>query len=444
MIRSGKNSRVDDGAGPFSSASGSYNGQQWYQNANGETVLEQPERSGIDEESTTTSVRRVSQPIDAYVISTANACGEGEKDYVDPVTYRVVRRERISATDTTVTVFDDFRKSSGFVRPWHWTIRDGHPENDTEYRVIADEVNVSDADVRVPPNRRILVEFPAGKTTVELPAREFEGQFIVRVQIGSRGYDFILDTGASGIAMDDDVVRDIGLKSYGTYSSGINAGRYTGSRAIVPEMSVGELKMHDVVVHTIPHVGYGDNKVYKSVGLLGFDFIGDVALSLDYLNGRVSATTPEAFSPPKDRQAFEIPVRFGQGEPETEVAINGVPGERFFIDTGWGGANMAVFDYFARRHPEAMRGAVFLQNQPRFMGVGGEVAMTPYKFDTVKLGKIVFKDFIAYRVASTKAYSYGADGVIGVGFLQLFTIYTDYAHSTIYFVPNGRRDTGAS
>lgn len=443
IVRVGKNARKNDVAGPFSTAAGTYNGQAWFQNANGETVLEQPERTGVDVEPTTTTVSRIATPFDAYVIGVVNIRGEGTKTYVDPGTYRILRRDRITATDTTVTLYDDFRKSNGFERPWHWTIRDGYPENDAEYRVLSTDVSAAEADVRIPPNRRIVVEFPGAKNTVELPVKEYGAQFIVRVQIGSRGYDFVLDSGSSGIAMDDDVVRQLGLKRYGAYSNPANAGRYSETPAIVPELAVGDLKMHDVAIRAIPHLGSGYDGVYKAVGLLGFDFIGDVALSLDYVHGRVMATTPEAFTAPKDAHTFAVPLRFDRGEPMTEVAVNGVPGERFAIDTGWSGSNMAVFDYFARRHPEAMRGAVYLASRKRFMGVGGEVATTPYRFDSVKVGNVVFKDFIAERVASTKQYA-GDDGVIGVGFLQLFTVYLDYANSMMYLVPNGRRDTGAA
>ena len=437
VLRAGKDVRADEVAGPFSTASGSFGGQRWRQNANGETILVQPEAGRASGEAETTTVTRVTTPADAYVIAQLNARGQGTKEYVDAATYRLIRHDDITPTGVRVTTYDDFRKTAGFVRAWHWTTRDGYADNDAEHRIVGIEEGVA-GDVRVPANRRILVEFPAGKNTVDLPAREYNGEFIVRVQMGSRGYDFTLDTGAAGIVINDDVVRDLQLKTYGTVSNARNAGLIRESSAIVPEMSVGELKLRDVVVRTIPPLDFGDNKVFKTVGLLGFDFIGDVALSLDYLKGTVSATSPEAFAPPKDPRTFAIPVRLGDEQPLTDVSVNNVLGERFGIDTGWD-SNMGIFDYFARRHPEAMQGAVFLENQPRFMGVGGEIKMTPYRFASVKLGNIQFKDFIAERVASIKQYA-GDDGVIGAGFLQHFTVYTDYVHSTFYFVPNGRRD----
>ena len=437
-LQSGKDVRSETVFGPFATASGTFGGQRWRQNANGETVLEQPDPGLALKEKTTTSVTRIETPLNAYVIAVLNVRGGGTKEYIDPGTFRLVRREEIDPVATRVTSYDDFRKTNGFERPWHWTVRDGHPENDAEYRVLNDDVG-SAADLHIPPNRRIFVEFPAGKTTVELPVREVRGQFIVRVQIGARGYDFTLDSGASGISLDDDVVRELGLKEYGAFSNGYNAGRYRESSTIVPQISVGGLTMRDVAVTTIPHLDEPDNTLYKSVGLLGFDFIGDVALSMDYMHARVFATSPEAFTPPKDGQGFAIPIRLRDGVPQTDVSINDALGERFLVDTGWG-SDMGVFDYFARRHPEAMRGEMYGGTGISGMGIGGEVKMTPYKFASVRLSNIMFKDFIAFRVASTKQYAFDVDGVIGVGLLQHFTLYTDYLNSTIYLVPNGRHD----
>ena len=439
VIRHGANVRSDDVYGPLRTAGGTYNALRWHQNANGETVLEQPDPGRAVPEATTTSVARTASPLDAYVIASLDSHGGGVKDYLDPATSRLVRRDVISPSGTVVTNYDDFRTVRGFTRAWHWTIRDGHAEDDAEYRIVDDDERFSDADLKVPPSRRIFVEFPSGKNSVQLPAQEWEGRFIVRVQIGSRGLDFQLDTGAAGIAIDEDIVREMGFPHYGTLSTDSHAGRYHQSLAIVPEMTVGELKMHEVAVSTIPHIGGDVPRVFKVVGLLGFDFIGDVGLAIDYEHGRVTATSPETFNPPADRHALALYVRLGNGQPQADVMINGTLGERFLIDTG-ASADMFVFESFARRHPEAMRNAFYVPGAPRFLGVGGEFETRPFRLHSVKVGDAVFTDLVAYRVASAKSSETPQDGILGAGFLQLFTLYIDYSNSMVYLVPNGRAD----
>lgn len=439
VIRHGANVRSDDVYGPLRTATGTYDNLKWHQNANGETVLEQPDPGRVIPEPTTVSVVRVAAPRDAYVIAELNAHGYGIKEYVDPATSHVIREERVSPSGTVVTTYDDFRTNGGYTRALHWTVRDGHAEDDADYRIARVDGSVNEADLKIPPSRRIFVEFPDGKSKVELPVHEWDGRFIVRAQIGSRGLDFQLDTGAAGIVMDEDVVRELGIPHFGTLSNGSNAGRFRKSLAIVPEMSVGELKMHDVAISTIPHIGGDVPKLFKVVGLLGFDFIGDVGLAIDYANGRVTATSPESFAPPADQRALALYVRLGNGQPQADVMVDGTLGERFLLDTGASG-NMFVYEYFARHHPEAMRHALYVGDAPRFLGVGGEIATTPYRFHSVTVGKAVFKDLVAYRVDPVKSYDTAQDGILGAGFLQLFTLYIDYPNSMFYLVPNGRTD----
>ncbi len=433
-VRDGKDERIEDTYGPLTSARGEYRGQAWHQNENGETVLEQPDPGNATGESTTTTITRVTTPLDAFVIAKLNSAGNGSKEYIDPSSYRIVRLETIRPTGTSITEYDEFRTSGGYTRAWHWTVRDGHSENDAEYRVTGDDVGGGVPNLGIPQSRRDLVEFPAGKTSVDLPVREDRGQFIVRVQIGGRGLDLALDTGASGIVLDDDVVRALGLAHYGSISNAANAGRFLTTNSIVPEMTVGELRMHNVVVSTVPHVD-ADSGDYKVVGLLGFDFIGALALKLDYARGRIAAIKPDAFVAPSGTATYAIPIRLGRQIPLADVSINGVLGERFVIDTGAAGT-MLVFDYFARRHREAFTEALFLGDQLHFQGVGGSFQTQPYHVAAAKLGNIQFTGFTIYRVTSARSFSGDLDGLLGSGLLALFAVYTDYGNSMIYLVPN--------
>jgi hypothetical protein len=302
---------------------------------------------------------------------------------------------------------------------------------------------VAPADLKIP-GSRTFVEFPAGKTSVELPVTYTrDNKFLVRVTIAGRGLDFILDTGSAvGITIDDDVAKQLGLKLYASHINPVNAGRVTAAETIVPEISVGDLKMHNVAVSTIPDIGMEVPNEYKAVGLLGFDFIADIALKLDYEHGRVTAMTSDSFVPPDSASSIAIPIRIGSGSPETDVTVNGALGERFTIDTG-GAGGLMIFDYFARRHPEAL---VDLGGRPgrrvSFHGIGGDLSTTPIQLKSVRLGKIDFTDFVAYRVTS-RSYSTAEDGILGPEFLDYFTVYTDYENSQMYLSRDGLGSTPA-
>jgi hypothetical protein len=441
--RDGKNQREVDTYGPFHTEEGEYDGQAWRQNRNGETILEQPDPGKATLDKFGTSVTRVATPFDAYVVSDLNAEGYGSRMYVDPVTYRVLRREQITATNNRITTYDDFRTADGYTRPWHRHSEDGFAPNTVDIHITATDSNVAPADLKIP-GSRTFVEFPAGKTSVELPVTYTrDNKFLVRVTIAGRGLDFILDTGSAvGITIDDDVAKQLGLKLYASHINPVNAGRVTAAETIVPEISVGDLKMHNVAVSTIPDIGMEVPNEYKAVGLLGFDFIADIALKLDYEHGRVTAMTSDSFVPPDSASSIAIPIRIGSGSPETDVTVNGALGERFTIDTG-GAGGLMIFDYFARRHPEAL---VDLGGRPgrrvSFHGIGGDLSTTPIQLKSVRLGKIDFTDFVAYRVTS-RSYSTAEDGILGPEFLDYFTVYTDYENSQMYLSRDGLGSTPA-
>jgi hypothetical protein len=441
-FHAGEDFRETDVSGPLVSAHGRYHHQAWHQNANGQTVLEQPDPGRSAADTYVTTVSRVSAPFDAYVIARLNGARSGVKEYVDPTTYRIVRRDEIRPTETTVFTYDDFRTVAGYTTAWHWTRRDGHPENNGEYQIetfVARPIAADEIDVAPP--RRALVEFPPGKTSVELPVQMVQQKFVVRVVINGRGLDLVLDSGSAGITLEEGVVRQLGLTSVGRYSSALNAGRVDATTVVVPEMQVGDLRMHDVAVTTLPDPGEQVAGV-KVVGLLGFDFIAELGLRLDYEHGRVTAIHSDQPLVISEPGAIVLDIRLGKQVPFADVTINGALGERFIIDTGAAGSLM-IADYFARRYPTALvdRGGGGAGRFAQFAGVGGAIDTRPYQLARVQLGSVTFADFVAYRVVERKSYESSSDGFLGAQLLRYFTVWLDYVDSQIVLVPNadGRR-----
>lgn len=424
--------------GPFHTEQGEVKGEAWHQNDNGQTVADEPDPGQAAPEKTTTTLSRVHAPVEAYVIAVLNARGWGDKEYVDPASWVVVRRETIGASGTIVTRYDDIRTEGGRTFAHHWITENAYSRTTRESRVTAyDATNVSAADVAMPPARRALVTFPPGVSAVVLPTKFGREHVFVRITVNGRGLDFVLDTGADGITLDNTVARQLGLTAYGTHSA-ITAGRYTTARTIVPEMRVGQLSMKDVAVQLVPD---GANEAYgvKTVGLLGFDFLAELGVTIDYEHERVTAVSEPAYTPPAGAHVIPLDVRIGDGSPMLTVAVNGALGERFVLDTGGAGSFM-IFDTFARKHPEALHdegGGDEFARSMSFEGIGGAIRTQPYQLKKLKIGPIAFIDFVGYRVMNAASYEGDDDGIIGVDFLKLFTLGLDYANSRVYLVPNG-------
>ncbi|HEV2644313.1 MAG TPA: aspartyl protease family protein [Candidatus Elarobacter sp.] len=432
-------------SGPFHTESGRTKNEEWHQNDNGQTVIDEPDPGAAKPEPTTTTVSRVHAPVEAWLIAELNKRGRGTREYVDPQTWRLVRDEDVTANGIVATVYDDFRSDGGRVFAHHWHVENGYARTTSDTRVTAyDADDVPPSAVAMPNSRRLLVTFPAGVPAVTLPSKFGAQHIVVRIMVGTRGLDFLLDTGASGITIDSGVARQLGLHAYAERSA-VTAQRYTTARTIVPEMHIGELVMRDVAVQMIPDSDEVEPG-YKAVGLLGFDFLSELGVTIDYEKKQVTAVREPDYVVPKGNHVIALDVRIGDGSPYVNVAVNGALSERFILDTGHAGTFM-IFDAFARKHPEALvdkGGGGDLRNM-EWYGVGGAIETRPYQLASVKIGALNFVDFVGYRVTNDRSYDFGSDdGVIGSDFLRLFTVGLDYASGHVYLVPNtaGRKAMG--
>jgi predicted aspartyl protease len=433
--------RVTNDDGPFHYEHGQINGRAWHRNENGQTILDQPDGSGsmYPEDAPDGAVPAPTAAVrlngDHYVL-TSTWPGYETVDDVDQATWHVVGSQQINAQGTVTTTYDDFRTTGGrtFAHAWHTDDRVRHMSWDG--RIMAyDRSAITDDQVAIAAPGPPLVTFPPGIHAVTLPTQFVDQHILVRVTIGGRGLDFILDTGCSGIFMEAGVAQQLGFQLHDRVTEAA-AQAYAAARTRIPEMRVGELVMRDVAVDTGP-ISWDESAYTKAVGLIGFDFLAELGTTIDYEHSRVIVVPDQEYAPPTDPHTIPLDVRVGEGMLYTTATINGATGDRWALDTGGAGTFM-IFDAFARRHPDAIRdekrgGA--LPPYLEFEGVGGAFDTRAYKIGHLQLGTIDFRDFTGYRVTSEGSYAGDDDGLIGPGFLQLFTLGIDYLHSSVYLVP---------
>jgi predicted aspartyl protease len=441
----GADERTIDDSPPFHAENGTVHGAHWLQDENGVTIDDRNDPGRAQPEKLTTTVTRVRAPVDAYAVATLNPKGWGRKDYVDPVSWHVVRRERILGTGTVTTAYDDFRDDGGRIFAHRWHVDNTITQTTSDSRVTEfSPGSVSDAELERPPSRRALVAFPDGASSAELPA-DFAEHVYVAVRIGATTVDFVLDTGASGIVVDANVARLIGLQLYGQHSH-VVAGRSTFARSVVPELHAGALTMRDIVVGVVP-LGWTGKRGGRIGGLLGFDFLAQLGVTIDYEHHRVTAVPGSTFVAPAGPQTVALAARFGRGIPLVTVSFDGAVAERVGLDTG-GSGSFLMFDYFTRRNPNVLRdddGGIYADG-PQQIGVGGAFATKPAFVHTLELGTLHVPSVLGYRVTSERSYTQELDGVIGDKVLRWFTVGFDYAHERVYLTPNaeGRAKLGSS
>ncbi len=421
--------------GPFRTAHGIWHGQRWHQNENGETVLDRPEPSQI-ERTVAQAVAHVREPVDAWQVTTTYASGHLMRTYYDTRTFLTVRTERIIAGRSVHTTFEDFRSDArGHTRPWHYYGGDERAENAYDYRLQRDDISgdVVDAEMAVPHDRRTLVEFPAGVEMVRLPARIEKDRIYVRLEIAGRGLDFLLDTGAATLTIDQGIARDLGLVTRGRAMQTV-AGSFETGRVVIPAIGIGPLTMRDVVMRTAPFTSHEAQRT-RVVGLLGFDFLDAVAVRIDYAGGTVDAMRPGTLTAPS--AAAPVEIRLNSGTPVTRATIGDATGDDFILDTG-AAFPYVVFQRFARAHPEAIRPTG--DGRTSFgSGVGGAMSYRAVGTRRVGIGPWLLDDMLGVEALSANALGFdNEDGLIGATILNKFTVLLDYAAGRLYLQPNGR------
>jgi predicted aspartyl protease len=418
--------RVSVTRGAIHTGYGTDRGIDWHQNANGITVPDLPDPGFAAARKRVTMVKRVDVPIDAFVISELDAYGYGVRDYVDPGDYLVLRHDDITPAGTRTTTNATFARFGTELLPASWRVEDRPLDDTTAYtrtRFVAG--NTSAADVARPPARQI-VQMPDGVNTVDLHARFDGGQISIPVSIAGRTFYFLLDSGASALTIDPAVAKALGLALVNVRHE-VAGNRFEAHDTVIPSVDVGGLRMQHVIASVVS-LGMG-RKPTDPAGLLGFDFLAQVAVRIDYEHQRVLAMDPRAYEAPSGTDVSVLKLRLGSQVPMVDADVGGAVSRRLIVDTGSPGA-LLLFDYFSRRHGDVLRFP--LDDNALSAGIGGAFKSRSYRMRYVRLGRFSIADLVADAVTSRAAYPQENDGLIGSDLLQFFTVDLNYAAGRIF------------
>lgn len=395
--------------GPFDYAYGRFKGQTWHRDENGLTVLTtQPSRDDR---------------------LTAASLGDVAATPEHPVTHR-----DIAFADRRISVdYDDYALTGGRLLPRHIHAADSlGSANDVDLRLT----NFSDAPppgaISIATNTRRFDRFPPGVTRVRLPAKFSGARVIVRVALGDQNLDFQLDSGASGILIDRGLVTRLGLTTYGNFVAN-SARAYSASLTIVPEISVGAIRSRDVVAEVAP-VDFNSDGDTEVVGILGFDFIADAVIHVDYKHQIVEAIEPSSFDASGIPDSIEVPIGLDSGIPIASARVDASTGSRFVVDTGAFG--VVVSPKFARTHglSEIPQGATLSSIEQPARLIGGAVTLAKLHFSTFGFRGATFSNFEGYRLNDVPLFDDEVDGLIGYSYLRNFELYFDYANGRLILV----------
>jgi hypothetical protein len=432
VSRLGKDEREITLLGPLFFEAGVHNGTHWQQTRNGITYTYSGVHDARDARSENAwltdadprDVRLIGEsvPLNAYVVEIDPPGGRHEWRFLDKSTGNMVRREYIEKGRRYTTTFDDYRTFDGIPEPSRVRSVDSlGNERDLELLSRTLDLTPDPRDVDIAPSRRTLVEFPAGVTNVHLPIRVINGLCVVKVRIGLKDYDFLLDSGAAGIVIDPSIVDDAHLETYGS-RVGATIGTFNETTGIVPLMTVGTLRLRSVVARVVSVPFHLDDKTHIA-GLLGFDFFLDTVVHVDLDHGVANAIAPGAFRPPAN--AAVIPLSLDDRTPVVRARADAVTG-RVVLDTG---ANRSVFTPpFAARADIAFDPATAVA---QFRGLGGVGMAETVRLKSFDIAALPLLDPVV-DVSNANLGAEDVDGTAGTDLLHAYDLFFDYRTGALY------------
>lgn len=425
----------------IASSWGTYRGQRWYRNPNGFVQL----GSGVYEqhdpienavrnigEGSGATLLGVSAAPATYAVRITPREGLSETRYYDTGTY-LLRRVDLKDYDghTRIVEYDDYRKVYGRMVPFVRTYRGDFYKGSRRYDVVTYQPVPKDAIALAIPASTTLFDL-GGRDSVTIPADFTDDGIIVRMNVGKRGLDLLLDSGASSIVVNASVATDLGLTLHNKRTESLG-GTYSAADARISDVSVGSLHARAATISVAP-VDYNVAPTERAVGLLGCDFFTSGALQVDFTR---KALTLYAKAPTDLRAAgwTEVPIDVEDCVPLVKAAFSGAPGE-FIIDLG---AYQTVLyeHYFSQFKASSTpsQGGEPLVSEGSFIG-GDDVRFQAYRMRTLGIGDLLFADAVVNVPLAKAVQERDYDGLLGRPTLTNFNILFDYAHQRVYLKPS--------
>ncbi|MGP8100179.1 MAG: aspartyl protease family protein [Candidatus Cybelea sp.] len=282
---------------------------------------------------------------------------------------------------------------------------------------------------RLPYDQRLLA-IPQSKTpfvpqhTLPATLNSMFGDsgILIRVDIEGTPYWFELDSGATDILIDRDLIRRLGGREFDKYT-GSKGGPVEYSVAVLPRLDIGPVYSTNLVVTVLKH-DYIAQGVHV-VGMLGCDFLGSRPLAIDFRNQ--SVTLLNSAPSPADRRWTVVQTPLHSGVPSLDVRLE-KQSATLVLDLGspYTTINEDVFDKIGEKLTQL--------DETKLTFIGGvPLDATQYVVPRTSAGNLQLGPLIATVIAGGRGQDLQTDGILGRDVLKHYRLVLDYAHERTYF-----------
>jgi hypothetical protein len=302
----------------------------------------------------------------------------------------------------------------------------------------------SSALLNTPSYAESVFSFAGGKNTATVPFEWIDNRVFVEVRLNGVGpLHFILDTGAGGFSIADDVAQRLKLRIEDAgQGSGVGEKTVRRGRTHIAKAELGPLRFEDVEVSVFPGGDSGNVFGKKPMdGIVGLEVFSRVVVKHDYVHKVLIFTLPDAF----DYRGHGVVVHFDRTRflPVVDAELDGVRG-KFGIDTGARSALLAYGPFIEQNHLQEKYHAQ-LEGVTGW-GFGGPVRSLLARATKLTIGDLVVRDLVIRLSTQKKGLTTSSEmaGLIGPDVLSQFDVTMDYSRNRLIFEENenyGRRDS---
>jgi hypothetical protein len=285
----------------------------------------------------------------------------------------------------------------------------------------------------------VLLMAHGGAAATTIPFDLVDNRVMIEVSLNGRGpYRLLLDTGAGGLVVRDEVAAELGLPRLGQHEeSGVGEATVTSHGSRVGSVTIGGLALgsQDCTV-----MSFDDTPAVwgreRFDGIIGLEVFERWVVRIDYAGLHVTFSEPKTYRRPAG--AVTVPFERPNQIPIARATIDGVTGH-FGIDTG-ARSSLILSGPFVEANRLRQKYRASFETITGW-GIGGPVRSQLARVQSMTLGERLTMHGIVARLSTQKRGSLAStsmDGLIGGDVLRRFTVTFDYSRAVMQLEPNER------
>lgn len=371
-----------------------------------------------------------------YIVDALPEGGKQTTLFFDPKTWLIVKEQHLDDNVAVTTRFDDYRTVDDVRFPFHQVTTNGTTRYDIVGTVTKIENNVPLLPTLFAPSlggKQFGFVRP-GATQATVPFDMEDGEIGFTVKINGQPSRVFLDSGASGIALSQQVATHLGLKTAGF----LEARGYGGSTDLRPILInsfevPGAVQLNNVAAIAIDLPESLNSYFTRPLaGFVGYDLLAHFVVRIDFPRKQLTFIAANAFRPmPADGMA--LPIELDSDVPSIEAKLDALPLARFLLDTGDEAALRLYSPFVAqngldKRYPH---GAVSVGG-----GIGGVSRSRVTRVGAFTVAGVTFHSLPAdFSLDPKGSASLVNAGSLGARLLSRFVVTFDYPHNRVFFAP---------